>query len=352
MSYSPWPRWAWVASLALLCAGLLAACGPRPDPQLEITGATMGTYYAVKVPRPPAGLHAETLKAGLDTVLDAVVAELSTYEPDSQLSRLNADRSADWIPISPALAAPLAEGLRLSALTEGAFDVTVGPLVNLWGFGPDPGGDQVPDAAAIAGALERVGYAKVSLREDPPALRKARGDIHIDLSALGEGVGADRMAAYLESLGIVDYMAAVAGTLRVRGRNAHGRPWGIAIEEPSSERRAVQRVLPVTDHAVSTSGDYRNFFETGGQRHSHHLDPRTGQTVAHRLASVTVVLPNAPDAAMRADGLATALIVLGETDAPALADRLGIAAYFIVREDDGFRELGSRAMDTLRAPDQ
>jgi thiamine biosynthesis lipoprotein len=182
-------------------------------------------------------------------------------------------------------------------------------------------------------------------------MRKIRGDIAIDLSALGEGVGADRMAAYLESLGIADYMAAVAGTLRVRGRNARGRPWGIAIEEPSTGRRAVQRVLPLTDHAVSTSGDYRNFFVAGGRRYSHHVDPRTGQTVAHRLASVTVVLPDAPDAGMRADGLATALIVLGETDAPRLADALGVAAYFIVREDDGFREQSSAAMRALMASD-
>jgi thiamine biosynthesis lipoprotein len=137
----------------------------------------------------------------------------------------------------------------------------------------------------------------------------------------------------------------------VRGLNAQGRPWGIAIEEPSTGRRAVQRVLPVTDHAVSTSGDYRNFFEAGGRRYSHHVDPRTGQTVVHRLASVTVVLPNAADAGMRADGLATALIVLGETAAPALADALGVAAYFIVREDDGFRELSSAAMRALMASD-
>jgi thiamine biosynthesis lipoprotein len=208
----------------------------------------------------------------------------------------------------------------------------------------------VPTPEAIGEVLERVGYAKIALRESPPAIRKGRGDISIDLSALGEGVGADRMAAYLESQGVSDYMAAVAGTLRVRGRNAGGRPWGIAIEQPTAERRAVQRVIPVSDRAVSTSGDYRNFFEEGGRRYSHHIDPRTGQSVAHRLASTTVVLPDGPNSAMRADGLATALIVMGERKGPVLAQDQGLAAYFIVREDAGFREVGSPAFEALQAP--
>ena len=335
----------------LLAALLLSGCGPapddRPDSQIELTGSTMGTYYAVKVPRPPEGIDAQSLRAGIEATLDQVIAEISTYDPGSELSRLNADPSTDWLAISPALLAALTEGLRLSRLTEGAFDVTVGPLVNLWGFGPDPKADAVPAPEAIAAALARVGHGKLALRADPPAVRKARGDLYVDLSALGEGLGADRMAAYLESLGISDYMAGVAGTLRVRGRNASGKPWGIAIEQPTPGKRAVQRVLPVSDRAVSTSGDYRNFFEEGGRRYSHHIDPRTGQTVAHGLASVTVVLPAAPDAAMRADGLATALIVLGEQAAPALAESLDIAAYFIVREDQGFRELMTPAMEAL-----
>ena len=338
-------------ALAGLAALLLAACGPAPDtlspPQIELTGSTMGTYYAVKVPRPPEGLDAQSLQAGIEATLDQVIAEISTYDPGSELSRLNAAPAADWLPVSPALLAALTEGLRLSRLTDGAFDITVGPLVNLWGFGPEPKADSVPAPAAIAAALERVGHAKLTLRTQPAAVRKAREDLYVDLSALGEGLGADRMAAYLESRGISDYMAAVAGTLRVRGRNAAGKPWGIAIEEPTPNKRAVQRVLPITDHAVSTSGDYRNFFEEGGRRYSHHIDPRTGETVAHGLASVTVVLPAAADAAMRADGLATALIVLGEAAAPALAESLGIAAYFIVREDHGFRELTTPAMEAL-----
>lgn len=344
----------WVVSALVLCMSLLAvlgllACTQPQSPVLEITGPTMGTYYAVKVPNLPEGMDSERLRSGIEEVLRAVSQEISTYDPDSELSRLNRNPSTDWISVSPGLYAVLAEGLHISALSGGAFDVTVGPLVNLWGFGPEPGADTVPSAEAIRSALARVGYGKLELRAEPTAVRKARGDLYIDLSALGEGYGVDRMAAYLESLGVTDYMVAVAGTLRVRGANASGRPWGIAIEAPSAGRRSAQRVLPLSEVAVSTSGDYRNFFEQGGRRYSHHIDPRTGESVAHRVASATVVLPTPDGSAMRADGLATALVVLGEEAGPALADSLGLAAFFIIREGDGLKERTTKAFDGVES---
>jgi thiamine biosynthesis lipoprotein len=337
-----------VAALVLVLA--LAGCGGRQDALIEISGPTMGTYYAVKVPRPPAGLDAEALRAGIDEVLEEVNREISTYDPDSELSRLNRNPSTDWIPISPNLNAVLGEGLRISVLSGGTFDITVGPLVNLWGFGPEAQADAVPQPAQIQAALERVGYRKIALRADPPALRKERPDLYIDLSALGEGYGADRLAAYLDVQGLTDYMIAVAGTIRVRGRNAKGQPWGIAVEAPTAGERIVQRVIPLADGAVSTSGDYRNFFEQGGRRYSHHIDPRTGESVAHRLASATVVMPGGPVSAMSADGLATALVVLGEEEGPTLAESSGLAAFFIVREDTGLRELTTPAFDRIQGP--
>lgn len=337
--------------VGLLLLGLVAlvplGCGDRRD-LLEISGPTMGTYYSVQVPRPPRGLDPARLRSGLESLLGEVNREISTYDADSELSRLNRNPSTDWIPVSPNLLGVLAEGLRLSALSGGAFDITVGPLVNLWGFGPEPKADAVPSPAAIQAALERVGYGKIELRAHPPAVRKARGDLSIDLSALGEGYGADRMADHLESLGITDYLVAVAGTIRVRGRNPKGRPWGIAIEAPRPGERSVQRIVPLEEGAVSTSGDYRNYFEQGDRRYSHHIDPRTGASVAHRLASATVVLPPADGRAMHADGLATALVVLGEEKGPALAQSEGLSALFILREGEGFRELTTPAFDPLR----
>jgi FAD:protein FMN transferase len=166
---------------------LLAGCGERAASSIEIEGPTMGTYYSVKVARPSVGMTTDALKRAVELVLDRVVAEISTYEPTSELSRLNANPGTEWIPISPAFHDVIAEGQRIAALSDGAFDITVGPLVNLWGFGPEARPEELPTPEQIQAARERVGWRKLELRASPPAIRKARGDVYIDLSALGEG---------------------------------------------------------------------------------------------------------------------------------------------------------------------
>lgn len=330
---------------ALLIVSLLALSGcsdQRTAPMIELSGPTMGTYYSVKIARAPQGLSAETLEQELIQVLDAVIAEISTYDPNSELSRLNTNPSTDWIPVSANLLAVIAEGQRIAELTDGVYDVTIGPLVNLWGFGPERRPDRLPTEAEIQAARERVGYRKLELRHSLPAVRKARGDLYIDLSSLGEGYGADRLVDWLESRGVTDYMVAIAGAIRAKGFNAKGQPWGIAIEQPLPDQRAVHRVIPVSGHALSTSGDYRNFFEKDGKRYSHEIDPMTGAPVDRKLGSVTVI----GDIGVVVDGLATALMVLGEERGPALAEAQGIAAYFIVREGEEFRGIASRALQT------
>ncbi|MTW19710.1 FAD:protein FMN transferase [Allochromatium palmeri] len=339
----------WCIALALLFVAL-SGCSEHNDPMIELSGPTMGTYYSVKIARPPAGLSAETLEPELLGVLDAVIAEISTYDQNSELSRLNANPSTDWIPVSENLLAVIAEGQHIAALTDGVYDVTIGPLVNLWGFGPERRPDRRPTEAEIQAARERVGYRKLELRSEPPAVRKARGDLYIDLSSLGEGYGADRLVDWLESRGVSDYMVAIAGAIRAKGRNAKGLPWGIAIEQPRPDRRAVHRVVPLSGHALSTSGDYRNFFEQDGKHYSHEIDPMTGTPVDRKLGSVTVI----GEIGRVVDGLATALMVLGEERGPALAEAQGIAAYFIVREGEDFKGIGSsafRAYLDAAAPD-
>nr|WP_242482157.1 FAD:protein FMN transferase [Thiocystis violacea] len=326
-------------SLALL------GCGQQPDPVLELGGPTMGTYYSVKVARAPAGITADQLQPKVAAVLDAVVAEISTYDETSELSRLNRNPSTEWIPVSENLLAVIAEGQRIAKLTGGAFDITIGPLVNLWGFGPEAPHDGVPSEAEIRAAKMRVGWEKLELRASPPAVRKARGDLYIDLSALGEGYGADRVAAWLDAQGITDYMVAVAGAIRAKGLNAKREPWAIAIEQPMPDRRAVHRIIPISNRALSTSGDYRNFFEKDGKHYSHEIDPKTGAPVDRKLGSVTVI----GAVGMVVDGWATALMVLGDQAGPALADAQGLAAYFIVRDGDGIRGFGSRSFEDVLA---
>ena len=200
-------------------------------------------------------------------------------------------------------------------------------------------------ALLLAGCGERVGWRKLELRDSPPAIRKVRGDIYIDLSALGEGYGADRVAADLDARGVADYMVAVAGTIRAKGLNAKGQPWAIAIEEPLPGQRSVHRIVPVSDRAISTSGDYRNFFVKDGKRYSHEIDPATGAPIERNLGSATVV----GERATVVDGLATAFMVLGEQQGPALAVSQGIAAYFIVRDDAALRGVASPAFEAYLA---
>ncbi|MBK5965531.1 FAD:protein FMN transferase ApbE [Thiocystis minor] len=338
---SPRRSESWILPAITVFALLLTGCGERTAPLIEIEGPTMGTYYAVKVARPPVGMTAETLKRQVESALNEVIAEISTYEPTSELSRLNRNPSTDWISLSPNLHAVIAEGQRIAALTDGAFDITIGPLVNLWGFGPEARPEALPTETEIQAAQARVGWRKLELRAAPPAVRKARGDLYIDLSALGEGVGADRVSAGLDTAGASHYMIAVAGTIRAKGRNAKNQPWAIAIEEPLPDQRTVHRIVPVSDRAISTSGDYRNFFVKDGKRYSHEIDPSTGAPIERNLGSATVV----GDRAMVVDGLATAFMVLGETRGPALATSQGLAAYFIVREGDTLRGFGSPAFE-------
>jgi FAD:protein FMN transferase len=335
-----------VLALMLAIAAGLGGCGKMPEEPLHLSGPTMGTYYDVKIAQYPAGIPDESIQRGIEEVLGKVVAEISTYDASSELSRLNQNPSTDWIPISENLLEVISEGQRLSELSHGAFDITIGPLVNLWGFGPEHRAAAVPAADAVQEARARVGYGKLQLRTSPPAIRKQRGDIYIDLSALGEGYGAQRVAAYLDGLGVSSYMVAIAGTLRVKGLKADGGPWKVAIEEPSPDRRIVDKIVRITDAGISTSGDYRNFFEEGGKRYSHEIDPKTGAPVSHRLASVTVVGTDLT----RTDGLATMLMVMGEKDGPELAQAEGIPALFIIHEGSGFSERSTPAFQRYLSP--
>jgi thiamine biosynthesis lipoprotein len=336
-----------VPALLLLVVLFCAGCDrQRGANALMLSGATMGTTYSVTITRlPDGGDEAEVLQQRIDAVLDEVNALMSTYREDSELSRFNASASVDWIGVSEDLARVVAAAREISALSDGAFDVTVGPVVNLWGFGPDISADQLPTQMDIDAARARVGWKKLQLRDDPAALRKSAPDIYVDLSAIAKGYGADRVAALLEQEGISDYLVEVGGELRGRGSSPRGDAWRIAIERPEASRRSVFRVVELRDIGMATSGDYRNFFELDGQRYSHSIDPTTGRPVTHELASVTVLASST----MWADGWATALLVLGPERGFALAQSQGLAALFIVRGEDGYEAKATAAFEAATA---
>ncbi len=320
---------------------VLAACDRdlAQDKVLRFTGATMGTHYTVKVMDLPAGVEEQALSADIATILEDVYERMSTYRNDSELSRFNASETTDWVAASPELVFVVDAALRVSRLTGGAFDITVGPLVNLWGFGPTPRPAEAPPEQQIREGLAKVGSQHLHTRLSPPAIKKDRGDIYIDLSAIAKGYAVDRVAERLDALGIVNYLVEVGGELRGKGHNAQGAPWKIAIERPAPETRAVFKVISLQDQGAATSGDYRNYFEQDGQRFSHTLDPRTGKPIVHRLASVTVL----SSTAMHADAMATALMVLGPEAGFKLAQQEKLAVFFITKTANGFTERSTAA---------
>lgn len=321
-----------VLSLFVLLSALF---GCSQQQAVHIQGHTMGTTYSVKLGQLPQSLSKEALQQEIDKILAAVNASMSTYQPDSELSLFNKSSSTDWVPVSPQLVKVVSEALRLSELSSGGFDVSVGPLVNLWGFGPgyDPSKpDQVPSEQEINDALQNIGYKNIQVRMAPPALKKALPHLYLDLSAIAKGYGVDQVAEYLQSKGVKDYLVDIGGELRLQGKNPHGQPWHIAVEVPTPGVRDAQQVLSITDQGMATSGDYRNYFEKDGQRYSHTIDPTTGKPITHTLASASVVHPSC----MTADGLATTMMVLGPDAGYELAQKLALPVYLLVKTDDGF----------------
>jgi len=331
----------------LVLLSLLTCCTPAPENQvMALQGATMGTFYSIRILDLPPTIEPTRLRDRIEAELELVNELMSTYRDDSELSGFNRNRTTDWFAISPALAELVQETLWTSEVSDGAFDVTIGPLVNLWGFGPGGRSDTPPADAEIARAKARVGYRKLSVRSDPPALRKSEPALYLDLSAIAKGYGVDRLAELLDATGIADYLTEIGGELRGRGYNGRGLPWQIAVERPDPKGRVVHRILALRDGALATSGDYRNFFEQDGKRYSHTIDPKTGRPVTHQLASVTVLAPRTA----RADALATAFLVLGPEAGFDLAESLKTPALFIVRTPEGYSELQTSALaDHLRS---
>ena len=322
----PEPRYS--PSLALAFLLVFTACSSPPDLYI-FEGRTMGTTWSAKVvAQDIPDVEQKDLREALVAEIEEVDAKMSTYRDDSELSSLNAAAAGSAVELSPETLLVFQEAMEIARLTDGALDVTVGPLVNAWGFGPGrPTPDRAPEE--IDRMLAVVGWDKISVGSS--AVTKRVDGVYCDLSSVAKGYAVDRAAEAVERLGYSDYMVEIGGEVRASGANQEGRSWRIAIEKPGADGSSIQRVIPLADAAMATSGDYRNYWEEDGVRYSHTIDPRTGAPARHRLASVTVIDPTC----LRADGFATALMVLGDESGLRLAEELELAALFQVRTDGG-----------------
>ncbi len=337
-----------LVSLQLSLAVGTEAAPANPTPKLcLLKGRTMGTSYMVKfieLPSHDANATPAQIEARLNGLFEQVNAQMSTYLTNSELSIFNRSSQTNWFPVSKELAEVFARSRAISEISGGAFDITVGPLVNLWGFGPERKARVVPSNESIVRLLHRVGYRNISVRLNPPAVRKAFPEVYCDLSGIAKGYAVDQAAEYLQSLGIANYVVEIGGEVRAHGRNASGRGWGIGIQDPADPNR-LYRTLPVLNRSVATSGDYVQYFEQDGRRYSHTIDPKTGRPISHGLTSVTVV-----DASCAtADGLATALTVLGPEKGYALAREQHWAVLMLVRQGNKSIEQSTPEFDQLEA---
>lgn len=327
---------------------LATSCGESRKLQI-LHGETMGTTYSVKIvgdgdllEKNAARTHEE-----INAALKKVNQMMSTFIDDSDLSLFNNFNDTIWYPVQKEMMFVLKEAQRISRLSSGAFDITVEPLVSLWGFGNKGLSSTVPSDSAIAEALSRCGYHNLELDTAGFVMRKKIPGLHCDLSAIAKGYGVDLLTQVLDSLGFVDYFVEVGGETRAKGKNFDNVRWRIGVATPKSQLE-IQIVVSLRDMAMATSGDYHNYFEKDGMRYSHTIDPATGRPITHKSASITVL----NQSCMVADGLATALNVMGSDKGFDLAEKENIPAFFIIKDGDGFIEKQTSAFKKILKGDK
>uniref|UniRef100_B0SWQ8 FAD:protein FMN transferase n=1 Tax=Caulobacter sp. (strain K31) TaxID=366602 RepID=B0SWQ8_CAUSK len=317
---------------------------------LALAGQTMGTTWSVKLVAPPTA-NAEALTAMAQRELDAVVREMSPWEPESDLSRYNRAAAGSWTALPPAFAQVLRCALEIAEATDGAFDPTLGGLVDLWGFGPRPFSGAPPRARDIAIARETAGWRRLVL--DGDSLLQP-GGLRLDLNGVAKGFAVDQVAAALGRAGARSYLVEVGGELRGTGAKPDGQPWWVELERPPAAPARGCAPLPLVDDgprtlvalhdlSAATSGDYRRFFEHDGRRYAHTLDPATAAPVTHSTVSVTVL----DQSCMRADAYATALTVMAPDAALAFAAAHGLAALILANGAHGLEERLSPALEAM-----
>ena len=309
----------------------IGACQNNNYKIVLINGLTMGTTYSIKIKTADAVVNQEKIRADIEKILLEINQKMSTYIVDSELSVINFSNSLDSNLISDDLFKVISHANTISKTTNGAFDITVGPLVNLWGFGPNKSENKIPSNEEIELIKKNIGYKKIYLNKETTSIKKLHPDLYVDLSGIAKGFAVDKIALYLNSYNLENYLVEIGGELIAKGTNEDNEVWQIGIENPNNN---LAKIIGLKDIAMATSGDYRNYFEKNGVRYSHTINPNTGKPIKHKLASVTVL----DKTAMNADALATAFMVLGPAKTIELANELKIGVYLIIKNDENFYE--------------
>jgi thiamine biosynthesis lipoprotein len=331
----------------LALAPLLGGCERSPQ-ELAISGPAQGTTYSIKVASAPVDVDAHALRVATDQVLDRIDRSMSTYRADSEISRFNASTSTDWFEVSSDLAIVVDYALKVSQASGGIFDITVGPLVAAWGFGPAGEPIDLPDDATLAGLRARVGYQKIEARLNPPALRKSDAGVRVDLNGIAPGYAVDLIAERFQSMHLSHFMIDLGGEVRAQGRNARGEAWRIAVERPIDAEPEPYAIVSLDNASVTTSGEYRHYYDRDGHRYSHTIDPRTGRPVEHTLASVVVIGPTT----MQVDAWAKVFNVLGTEDGRKLALERAMPVMFIEAHSTGLHSVTTPQFDPYVSSDK
>jgi len=325
-------RFSPVLVLMLALLPLAPAAQARQKASLKLSGKTMGPIsWNVTIADSGSQSKMMVIESSVQATLDRINSLMSTYQPDSDLSRFNQSDSTDWILVNTETARVVARAQEISEQSGGTFDITVGPAVDAWQFGPSKKATfKVPTDEQIEQLQQRIGYQKVSVRADPPALKKSNPDIQIDLSAIAKGYAVDQVGETLAELGYKNFMVEVGGEVITRGFRESGTKWRIGVEAPAELERKLGKIAELTDIAMATSGDYRNYQAVGAKRFSHTIDPTTARPVEHSLASASVIAPDC----MTADAVATAVMVLGAEEGMKLCQKMNLELFTITRNLD------------------
>ena len=314
-------------SLAILLFSLFACTSDAPV-SIKLQGPTMGTHWSVQIASELPAAALDSLHSSIRIELERINGLMSTWDPTSELSQFNTMQSTELVELHADTLTVIDASLRVSELTEGAYDVTLGALIDLWGFGADMARVAVPVAAAVATARDRVGYQK--LRRQGSRISKQHPALRIDLSSLAKGFAVDQIGLLIEAAGVENYIVEIGGEVRTRGNSADGSAWRIGIEQPDGKADAG---LAVHNAHIASSGSYRNYRQVAGQRYTHIIDGRTGQPITHELVAVTVL----HESTMLADAWATALLVIGADAAMGLASSQNLAMQLTVKTASGFK---------------